>query len=115
MKTEIKPDALYWASFNRFEMRLPGQCVLDCSHSGPCDEVVAYWVPQVEAMIEADGFPNRPTPDAIRKELAEQGSWDAKELADDAANMARLVWIAAGNISEEPQLDESAPIKGHQP
>ncbi len=68
-------------------------------------------MPQVEAMIEADSFPNRPTPDAIRKELAEQGAWDVSELADDAANMARLVWIAAGNISDEPQPDESAPIR----
>lgn len=39
--------------------------------------------------------------DKIRAELKEYGAWDETELADDEANRLRIVWIAAGNISED--------------
>lgn len=110
-KTTIQPEKLYWASFNRFEMRLAGQCVTDCSHSGDCLSDVLYWVPKVRAQIEADNFPNKPTPDKIRAELAEYGAWDDGELADDGANFKRLVWCAANNINEEETPDCSEPVK----
>lgn len=45
--TDIIPDALYWATFNRFKLHLPGECVLDCSASGPVDSAVEFWVPLV--------------------------------------------------------------------
>ena len=112
MNITIYPTALYWASFNRFELRLPGQCVLDCSHSGPCDADVDLWVPKVRVIIASDAFPNQPTPDAIREELSEFGAWGEKELEDDNANLARIVWIAAGNIADEENPDCSAPVKG---
>ena len=38
--------------------------------------------------------------DHIRAELAEYGAWDSAELADDAQNRQRIVWIAAANITE---------------
>ena len=110
MKIQIDPSALYWASFNRFELRIPGECALDCSHSGPCDADVARWVPRVRAQIAEDAFPNGPTPDIIRAELADYGAWDAEELANDGANFARLIWIAACNVAEEPQPDCSEPV-----
>lgn len=109
--TKLNPKKLYWASFNRFELRLPGQCVTDCSHSGPCDADVAHWAPLVRAQIEADNFPNKPTPDAIRAELEEYGAWDEAELADKDANFNRLVWIAASNVSEESKPDCSKPVQ----
>lgn len=113
MKTDpqIKPEALYWASFNRFEFRLPGECVTDCSASGAVDEAVAYWVPRIQEQVQKDAFRNAPTPEAIRAELAEYGAWDENELADDAQNWHRLVWIAAGNISEDEKPDCSDPVK----
>jgi hypothetical protein len=110
MKTDISPDSLYWASFNRFELRLPGQCVLDCSHSGQCDEDVAHWAPKIAAIVESDGFPLRPTPDKIRAELKEYGAWTTEDLADDEANWQRLVWIAACNVAESDSPDCTAPI-----
>jgi hypothetical protein len=111
MKPNINPNSLYWASFNRFELRLSGQCVLDCYHSGDCESDVLHWVPKVRAQIEADNFRNAPTPDAIRAELKEYGAWDAEELADDEQNFVRLVWCAAGNIAEDSQPDDSEPVK----
>lgn len=111
MKTTLNPSALYWASFNRFELRLSGECVADCSHSGPCDDDVKSWVPKVRAQIEADNFRNKPDAESIRAELAEYGAWDDDELADDDANFERLVWIAAGNISDDDAPDCSDPVR----
>lgn len=107
----LNRKAFYWASFNRFELRLSGQCVLDCSHSGACDEDVAYWAPKVREQVEKDAFPNAPTPDRIRAELQECGAWDETELADDEQNWKRLVWCAANNIAEEENPDCSDPLK----
>ena len=89
--------------------RLPKQCVLDCSHQGPCDEDVAAWIPKVQALVESDNFKNKPTAESIRAELKEYGAWDADELMDDAANWNRLVWCAANNVAEYDAPDCSAP------
>ncbi len=110
MKNTINLTDLYWASFNRFEMRISGECVMECSHSGPCDADVERHAPSVRAQMEADNFTNRPTPDSIRAELKEHGAWDAEELADDDQNWLRLVWIAAGNVADEKSPDCTAPV-----
>jgi hypothetical protein len=109
--TEINPDALYWASFNRFEMRLPGAAVLACSHSGQCDGDVAQWAPIIAEQVKKDDFINQPSPEKIRNELKEYGAWDSYELEDDAQNWHRIVWIAAGQIAESDAPDCSEPIK----
>lgn len=112
MKTEtINPESLYWASFNRFELRLPGQCVLDCSHSGPVDSDVDYWAPKIQEQIIADRFPLSPDGQSIREELSEYGAWDNDELADSVQNFKRLIWIAACNIAESDSPDCSEPLK----
>ena len=111
MRTEIDRDKIYWASFNRFEMRLSGDCVLDCSHSGDCENDVLRHIESVKKQIESDNFRNKPTPEKIRTELAEYGAWDKDELQDDDKNFIRLVWIAACNISEDESPDCSEPIK----
>lgn len=109
--TLINPDALYWASFNRFELRLTGKCVLDCSGGGAKDEAVAYWTPRIMAQIAKDNFPNSPDADKIRAELSETGAWDNDELQGAETNLGRLIWIAACNIAEEDEPDCSEPLK----
>ncbi len=109
MKHSLKPDALYWASFNSFELRLPGEAVQDIAQPGSADEVVAYWVDRVEFCPDIYGNP-RATPDKIRRELREHGAWTAEELEDDTANRRRIVWIAACNIAEDDMPDCSAPV-----
>ena len=113
MKNQIidNPDALFWASFNRFELRLPGQAIMDICQSGDNGPAVDFWADKIAAQVEADGFTLRPTPEKIRAELAEQGAWDDAELADDAANWRRLVWCAAWNIFEDDVPDCSEPGK----
>lgn len=112
MKTDLIPDALYWASFNHFSLRLPGECVADCSHSGHCDSDIEFWVNDPRVKWESGSIYDRnpPSADAIRAELKEHGAWDADELADDAQNRRRILWIAAGNISEDESPDCSAPL-----
>lgn len=107
----LNPSALYWATFNRFELRLSGEAAMACSHSGQCDADVAHHAPLVAAQVEADNFPNRPTPDKIRAELAEYGAWDGTELADDAANWERIVWLAANDIADTDAPDCSEPLQ----
>ena len=113
MKNSIidSPSALYWASFNRFELRLSGEAVCAIVRPGPAEQDVAHYAPIVRAQMETDNFPNKPTPAEIRAELAEYGAWDDAELADDAANWRRLVWCAACNIAEDDAPDCSEPLK----
>lgn len=76
---------------------LPLDVVKNCSHSGPCDEDIkrAMELPEIKAeLAEID-------PEQLRKELAEYGAWDDKELSDHTENLERILWIAAGNISDE--------------
>lgn len=103
MKHDLEPSALYWASFNRFEMRLSGECISDIARSGPADAPVAYHVNRADSVAWHNA-----TPDAIRAELKECGAWDAEELADDEANRRRILWVAAWNVAEEetPCCDE---------
>lgn len=110
MKSKINPDALYWATFNHFDLRIPGDAVEEIAQPGPNDAAVEYWVPKVRAQADADAFPNGPTPDKIRKELKEYGEWSSEELADDAANWNRIVWLGAHGIAEEDDPCCSEPV-----
>jgi len=68
------------------------------SHSGPCDDDVDahLFLPKFRRQFR------KIDPEDIRAELKEYGygAWDAEELADDAKNQARILWIAAGDINE---------------
>lgn len=109
MRTQLNPALTYWASFNRFSLRLTGEAVCDIAQSGANDDAVAYWVDRVEYCKNLLGQ-DQATPDAIRAELKEYGAWDADELADDEANRRRIVWCAAWNIAEDEAPDSSEPL-----
>lgn len=87
------PETILW-QFERFALDIPADAVPACSHQGACDADVAHWAPKVAR-------PDECTPDALRAELREYGAWDDAELADDAENWQRAVWIACGSIREE--------------
>lgn len=110
MKTKLDPSALYWASFNRFELRLPGEAINDIAQSGSNDDAVAYWTPKVIKQCDRDAFPNCPTDELIALELQEYGAWDDDELQDADQNWQRLVWCAAHNIAEDESPDCSEPL-----
>jgi hypothetical protein len=111
----INPEALYWATFNRIQFRLPGEAVIDLSASGPVDDAADYWqepVRKLTAGLYADDIANpwNPTAEKLREELSEYGAWSDEELSDDAANWRRIIWIAANNIADEDCPDCSQPL-----
>ncbi len=83
-----------FAVFNAFEVELPRDAIEACSHTGRCDADVEQWAPLIQRTKEC-------TPEALQKELYECGAWEEDELQDDQENWKRIIWIAAGNISEE--------------
>jgi hypothetical protein len=87
-------SAKSWASFNQFEFQMPEEAVSDLSGSGSKDQQADFWAERIAR-------PEAVTPESLAKELREYGAWDDNELADDAANWRRILWIAAGNIQEE--------------
>lgn len=86
-----------YATFERFEIRLTSADAAAASHKGQCDDDVAALLKKNYVRRQLDNI----AADRIRDELREYGAWDETELADDAQNRARIIWIAAGNISEE--------------
>lgn len=83
------------AQFERFALTLPAEAIAACSHPGDCGPDVEAWAPEIDRPAEI-------TPEALRAELEEYGAWDDAQLADDNANWERIIWIAAGNLREEP-------------
>lgn len=89
-----EPETLN-AVFNRFEIELPYECAVDCSHQGDCEADVRAWLTRIpDILADID-------PEDIRAELKEYGAWNDEELTDDEANRRRLLWTAACNANEE--------------
>lgn len=86
-----------FATFNRFEIQMTRAQAAGASHSGACDAEVAALlkVPSIKRQLEKIG------PLAISAELKEYGAWNEEELNHFQDNCARIIWIAAGNITEE--------------
>jgi hypothetical protein len=86
-----------WAAFNRFEIEMTLEQARTGSHQGQCDEDVCYLsrLPEIAQQLAALD------PAQVRAELKEYGAWDEAELADHTQNLQRVVWLAAGNITEE--------------
>jgi len=86
------------ASFNSFEIEMTKAQAESCSHPGPCDsDVLALSnMPKIKRQIK------KIDPSKIAAELKEYGTWDEEELKDTDQNVLRILWIAAGNIVDEP-------------
>jgi len=85
-----------WRGEHGVSISLTVAQIAACSHSGPCDDDVA----RVCAELGFGGIGASRTPDLIRRELNDYGAWDDSELLDDAANLRRIVWIAACDLSD---------------
>lgn len=66
------------------------------AHQGACDEDVSTLLesPYIAAQFE------KIDPEDIRLDLKGYGAWDETELADDAQNRARILWLAAGDVCD---------------
>lgn len=87
------------ALFSRFQIDLTKEDIDLCHHSGACDDDV-YSVSQREYVVEQL---DRIDKEALRAELKEYGEWNSVELADDAENRRRVVWLAAADVQEESE------------
>jgi len=87
----------YTSSNGRIELNITLRDARAGSHPGPCDADIAALraVPYIRRQLA------RIDPAALRAELREFGAWDTEELADHSANIARILWIACGDIAEE--------------
>lgn len=80
------------ASFNRFEIELPEECIFECYTPGrDADRPVSYWAEIVQINV---------APEILAEELREYGAWSDEELKDHAANIKRIIWIAACDLAE---------------
>lgn len=88
---------MYWSSSSgRIELKLTRAQAAACSHPGPCDA-------DVFALSKAPAIARqlrKLDPATLAAELREHGAWDDTELADHAQNLQRVLWIAAGDISD---------------
>jgi len=86
-----------FAMFNRFVLQMTRAQAESASHSESCDDDVMALsrAPKIARQLRALD------PADVRAELAEYGAWDDAELSDHAQNLQRILWIAAGNISDD--------------
>lgn len=73
------------------------------SHPGQCDADIEYLrrVPYIaKQLAEID-------PATLAGDLREYGAWDDVELLNHDENLARILWIACGDIQEEEFMRES--------
>ncbi len=96
MKTEPETTvACLLCGLRGTEIAMPRQAAEDCSAPGqPADESVAYWSGRITR-------PDTLTPELLRECLREYGAWDSEELADDAQNWGRAIWVSACNWRED--------------
>jgi hypothetical protein len=85
-----------WATFNRFELRISKEDASSGSHQGQCDDDIAGLLTRPYIARQLDRIPAT----LIASELREYGAWDEAELADEAQNRARILWIACGDIQD---------------
>jgi hypothetical protein len=90
-----KGDAMTYRyiGIDAFVLEIPEEAVLACSCPGSNDSAVAYWVSKIEWPKGCD--------EVLRKYLKEFGAWTSEQLANDHDNRERVLWIAAGDISDE--------------
>ena len=86
-----------WASFNNFELNMTKREAAIASHPGHCDSDVAYLLtlPKIKRQLA------KITDQQLITELSDYGAWDEQELANRADNEARIIWLAANDISED--------------
>lgn len=76
------------------EIKLTRECYRDCSHMGKCDDDVAFWVSELRPYLD------ELSADLVAAVLRPYGAWDTDELKDHEANLARLLWVAAGDCKD---------------
>lgn len=87
-----------YAVFNSIEIRIK---ITDAEYCSQCGMDATPMVSEcISEPYYADQL-SKLDPAKVASELGEYGAWDDEELKDHAENLARLFWIACGNVSEQ--------------
>lgn len=86
-----------WAIIGNIEIEMSLTQANSASHSGQCDDDVELLLLDPSIMGQLESISN----DELKKALNECGCWNEEELNNRDENEARLIWLAANNISEE--------------
>jgi hypothetical protein len=85
----------FWTSSSgRIELNIPYGMESIGYHSGACDR-------DIEELMELDSIKAQLfgiAPQVLSEELKEFGAWDSEELANHQNNLARILWIACGDL-----------------
>ena len=92
---------MYWTSSSgRIELNIPQGLESVGYHSGACDSDIAELMEldSIKAQLSAI------VPQVLSDELKEFGAWDDSELAHHRDNLARILWIACGDLVDSGEL-----------
>ena len=85
----------FWTSSSgRIELSIPYGMESIGYHSGACDSDIAELLELQPIKAQLSGI----APQVLREELKEFGAWDSEELANHEENLARILWIACGDL-----------------
>jgi hypothetical protein len=95
---QMQGDDCVWfsTSSGRIELSIPYELACRGYHMGACDDDISELLktPLIKAQLLDISS------ELLRSELKEYGAWDALELSNHADNLARILWIACGDIVE---------------
>jgi len=92
---------MYWTSSSgRIELNIPQGLESVGYHSGACDSDIAELMKldSIKAQLSAIA------PQVLSDELKEFGAWDESELSNHGDNLARILWIACGDLVDSGEL-----------
>jgi hypothetical protein len=86
---------MYWSSSSgRIELSIPHGIESIGYHSGTCDSDIAELLELQPIKAQLSGI----APQVLSEELKEFGAWDDLELSNHGDNLARILWIACGDL-----------------
>ena len=93
----------YWSdSSGRLELALSSDQAAQGYHSGACDSDIEALMQDPEISAQLLAF----DPLIVAAALKEYGAWDSQELANHADNLARLLWLACGDVVDKQFQEE---------
>lgn len=99
MELATPEKAWYTSSCGRVELEIDRNDARIGYHQGSCDADISALrqVPYIAAQLA------KIDPAALRAELRGYGAWNDAELADHEANLDRVLWLACGDIVDNPE------------
>jgi len=85
----------FWTSSSgRIELNIPQGLASIGYHSGACDSDIEELMEMGSIKAQLSGI----APQVLSEELREFGAWDDEELSNHSDNLARILWIACGDL-----------------